>query len=125
MSASEWVALAIGIMSFIGTIYGHISVAKTSREKTVQAVKDEMTSIREESQTKDREMHAEIVLFKQETASGLELIRKDIGTLSGRVEKHNSVIERVFKLEQDAAVQTEQIKVANHRIEDLERVTAK
>lgn len=44
-----------------------------------------------------------------------------IDELSKRVEKHNNVIERVYKLEQDTAVQTEQIKVANHRIGDLEK----
>lgn len=37
------------------------------------------------------------------------------------VDKHNSVITRTYKLEQDYAVVAEQIKVANHRIEDLER----
>ena len=35
--------------------------------------------------------------------------------------KHNNLIERVFKLEEHGAVIDEQIKVANHRIEDLER----
>ena len=40
--------------------------------------------------------------------------------LEKKVEKHNNVIERVYKLEQDNAVQDEEIKVANHRIEDLE-----
>lgn len=44
-----------------------------------------------------------------------------IDELSKRVEKHNNVIERVYKLEQDTAVQAEQIKVTNHRIDDLER----
>ena len=37
------------------------------------------------------------------------------------VDKHNSVIARTYKLEQDYAVVAEQIKVANHRIEDSER----
>jgi hypothetical protein len=37
-----------------------------------------------------------------------------------RVEKHNNVIERVFNLEKHEAVIDEEIKVANHRIEDLE-----
>lgn len=48
-----------------------------------------------------------------------------IDELSRRVEKHNQVIERMYKLEEVAAVQTEQIKVANHRIEDLERSVLK
>lgn len=33
----------------------------------------------------------------------------------------NSVIERTFKLEEQAALIEERIKVANHRIEDLEK----
>lgn len=41
--------------------------------------------------------------------------------LEKKVEKHNQVVERVYKLEQADAVHNEEIKVANHRIEDLER----
>ena len=41
--------------------------------------------------------------------------------LEKKVEKHNNVIERVYKLEQHNAVQDEEIKVANHRISDLEK----
>jgi hypothetical protein len=37
-----------------------------------------------------------------------------IAQLEKKVDKHNTIIERTFVLE-------EQIKVANHRIEDLER----
>ena len=51
----------------------------------------------------------------------LAVIDLKIQTLSDRVEKHNGVVERTYKLEQETAVHTEQIKVANHRIEDLER----
>ena len=50
-----------------------------------------------------------------------KLIEYKIDKLSERVDKHNSVIARTYKLEQDYAVVAEQIKVANHRIEDLER----
>ena len=38
-----------------------------------------------------------------------------------RVDKHNNVVERTYSLERKMEVQEEQIKVANHRIEDLER----
>lgn len=43
----------------------------------------------------------------------LELLEKKVG-------KHNSVVERTFKLEEQTAIIEEKIKVANHRIEDLE-----
>lgn len=45
-----------------------------------------------------------------------------IEQLEKKVDKHNSVIERVYKLEQHEAVLDEKITVANHRIEDLEKI---
>ncbi len=49
------------------------------------------------------------------------LIDYKLTELTKRVDKHNNVIERTYRLEEASAVQEEQIKVANHRIEDLER----
>lgn len=46
--------------------------------------------------------------------SGTQVIKYRIEQLEKKVEKHNSVIERTYLLE-------EKIKVANHRIEDLEK----
>lgn len=43
-----------------------------------------------------------------------------IEQLEKKVDKHNTVIERTYKLEEAQAVIQEQIKVANHRITDLE-----
>lgn len=44
-----------------------------------------------------------------------------IEQLEKKVDKHNNLIERTFHLEEGQAVMAEQIKVANHRIEDLEK----
>lgn len=44
-----------------------------------------------------------------------------IQQLEKKVEKHNQVIERVYLLEKHEAVMDEEIKVANHRIDDLEQ----
>ena len=41
--------------------------------------------------------------------------------LEKKVEVHNKVIDRVYKLEERTELQEEQIKVANHRIGDLEK----
>ena len=43
-----------------------------------------------------------------------------IEQLEKKVDKHNNLIERTFKIEQDIAVISEEIKVANHRIQNLE-----
>ena len=45
-----------------------------------------------------------------------------IQQLEKKVEKHNSVIERVFNLEKEEELIEEKIKVANHRIDDLEKL---
>ena len=49
------------------------------------------------------------------------LIAYRLEQLEGKVAKHNGVIERTYQLEEKAVLLEEKIKVANHRIEDLER----
>ena len=43
-----------------------------------------------------------------------------IEQLEKKVDKHNQVIDRVYQLEKRDAVVEEEMKVANHRISDLE-----
>lgn len=43
-----------------------------------------------------------------------------IEQLENKVEKHNNFIERIYELERVSDVHEEKIKVANHRIDDLE-----
>lgn len=51
----------------------------------------------------------------------LGLIEYKLDELTKKVEKHNSTVERTYKLEEKATLHEEKIKVMNHRIEDLER----
>lgn len=41
--------------------------------------------------------------------------------LEKKVDAHNSIVERTYRLEESTAIQEEKIRVANHRIEDLEK----
>ncbi len=41
--------------------------------------------------------------------------------LEKKVQSHNSLIDRMYKVEQDVELINEKISVANHRIEDLEK----
>ena len=65
--------------------------------------------------------------------AALSLVGTLVGTLGGialssnltnyrieQLEKHNNLITRTYKLEQEFAVMDEKVKVANHRIDDLE-----
>ena len=50
-----------------------------------------------------------------------ELTLYRIGELEKKQDKHNTLIERMYKVEEDVAVLKEQYKVENHRIQDLEQ----
>ena len=44
-----------------------------------------------------------------------------IEQLEKKVDKHNNIIERTYKLEDNDKLLEEKIKVANHRLDDLEK----
>ena len=50
----------------------------------------------------------------------IALIEYKLDQLTHKVDLHNNAVERLYKAEQTLEVQKEQIRVANHRIEDLE-----
>lgn len=56
----------------------------------------------------------QLVIAARTKKETMEIIDYRVGQLEKKVDKHNSVIERTYILE-------EKMKVANHRIDDLER----
>ncbi|MCD7722683.1 MAG: hemolysin XhlA family protein [Clostridiales bacterium] len=59
---------------------------------------------------------------KEQANKTTALIVYRLEQLEAKVQKHNEVVERTYKLEQREAVIDEKIRVANHRIDDLERL---
>ena len=51
----------------------------------------------------------------------ITMITYRIDELTEKVNKHNNLIERTYQLESRADLQEEKLKVANHRIDDLEK----
>lgn len=49
------------------------------------------------------------------------LVAYRLEALEKKVQAHNNLVERTYHLEERAEVQEEKLKVANHRIEDLEK----
>ena len=47
-------------------------------------------------------------------------VKTRLNYVEEKLDKHNNVVERVYKLEQDQAVIINKQKVADHRIHDLE-----
>lgn len=50
-----------------------------------------------------------------------ELQAYRIEQLEKKVDKHNNLVERTYRLEEATTLHEEKIKVANHRIDDLEK----
>ena len=48
------------------------------------------------------------------------LIEYKVEQLTKEVNEHNKLIDRTYKLEEITAIHEEKIKIANHRIDDLE-----
>ena len=59
------------------------------------------------------------------TAGGIvassKLTNYRIEQLEKKVDKHNALVERTYRLEETCTVLNEKVKVANHRIDDLEK----
>lgn len=47
-------------------------------------------------------------------------VKTRLNYIEKKLDKHNNVVERTYKLEQDQAVLMNKQKVADHRIQDLE-----
>ena len=50
-----------------------------------------------------------------------KLVNYRLEQLEKKVEKHNTIIEKTYALERGQTLLEEKIKVANHRIDDLEK----
>jgi len=51
----------------------------------------------------------------------MDVFETKLTNLTNEVKKHNSIIERTYQLEKETKLLDEKVKVANHRIDDLER----
>lgn len=57
---------------------------------------------------------------REQNSETVALMDYKLSELTKRMDKHNNTIERTYKLEAKATLHEEQLKVANHRISDLE-----
>lgn len=82
MEASIWVAIITGLISLIGTV---ITVTMANKQT--------LNTLSEQSKLADEKINGKI-----------GVIEEKIDTLSKRVEKHNSMVERTYQLETRVAV---------------------
>ena len=65
--------------------------------------------------------HGQQKRTEQQQSETRALMKYKLDELTKRVDKHNHLVERTYHLEEVSLLHEEKIKVANHRIEDLEK----
>jgi len=103
MGDSIVVALIAGVCSIIGAFVGQSVASAGATNKMIAQIKNA-------SEISDAKIEGDIAVIKTK-----------LSDLEAKVDKHNAVIERTFKLEQRAELLEERQKVANHRIDQIER----
>ena len=96
-------AILVSVITAGPSLIGTVITVLTANRQTI-------ATLDKKSETSDIEIKGKI-----------DVIQQEIKTLSERVEKHNSVIDRTYALEKKAAVTEEQIKTAARRIDELEK----
>lgn len=69
----------------------------------------------------NKQYQATIEAAKEQHNTTIALIEYKLDRLEKKVDLHNNAVERLYKAEKALEVQDERIKVANHRIDDLEK----
>ena len=135
MPTEIWCALIAGSVTLITTLGTLHVTMKLDREKQRDDIKAELIKYHEknreeiqEIRDKDlREIRDDLSAMGATLQNKIALIelslnhtREDIVTLSTRVEKHNNFDGRIQHCEDTDSLLDEKIKVANHRLDDLE-----
>ena len=92
---------------------------KKDREKQIEEIKGILNNHRDEYLGKIRDVQDDITNVNSTVQQQIAIIELKIDTLSERVDKHNSVIERTFKLEQASAVHETKLSNIEHSIDEL------
>lgn len=132
----SWVeALATPVLAFLGVSIAEvvkivlkkmdIDVAKDARIETCKKAHTEnLEKTKEEFNKRLDEIDEKIDALNMAQVESKALYQNVIASielLSGRVEKHNNVIERTYKLETDVEVLKNRESVSEHRLTDLEK----
>lgn len=121
METTIIVALISGSVAFLGSMLGFVASERARKDKATNEISETLKSHRDEYIAQIDEVKDSIKDMTATYQKTVAVIDMKIDALEKAQNKHNNLIERMYKVEQDTAVHTEQIKVANHRIEDLER----
>lgn len=131
MDTTIIVAIISGVVALVGSILTFIVAMKQiqtkqreEQAKQIEQLRSDLNRKLEEHRTEYidgiteiKEKISDMKAAYQHTSTVMEL---KIDALEKKQDVHNSLISRMYEVEKKTDLQEEMIKVANHRIEDLE-----
>ena len=121
----DWTTIIVAVIGGIITLTGYVIVDKREKNKQLDKFKDdilgELSKHREEYLDGIQGVKDDITDLRATYQQSQAVICLQISGLEKKQDKHNSIIERTFKLEQEVEVLKNRESVSEHRIEDLER----
>lgn len=121
----DWTTLLISFGGWIVTLVGYVMVDRREKQKQMDSFKSDIVKTLNDHRTEYlkgiEDVKDDISDLRATYQQSQAVIELKIDALEKKQDAHNSVVTRVFQLESSQKLQEEQIKVANHRIEDLER----
>ena len=145
----DWTQIIVALITVIGATIGTllVNIREKNRDRT-ERIKAE-NKIKADKEAKEQAQSEQLEKFKEEIIKTLDAHRKEylegingvkdtitdmkaayqttvatvslqISNLEEKQDKHNSIIERTYKLESDVRVLEQREKVSGHRLDKLE-----
>lgn len=145
----DWTQIIVALITVIGATIGTllVNIREKNRDRT-ERIKAE-NKIKADKEAKEQAQSEQLEKFKEEIIKTLDTHRKEylegidgvkdtitdmkaayqttvatvslqISNLEEKQDKHNSIIERTYKLESDVRVLEQKEKVSGHRLDKLE-----
>lgn len=111
LDPTEIVKTLITVASSLLVAFGTWNVTiKKDREKQMDEVRELINSYKAGTKEDIGNLKDDMIRGNATTQNQISILDLKMSELSSRVEKHNNVIERTYKLEQSTAVLHEQLK---------------
>lgn len=111
MNGSSWALIAVGALELFGVIVTAVLSLRGQKEIAAASQREMLAQLDKQSELADARMEAKVEKYAAVTDTKIEELMRE-------VREHNNFAKRMPVVE-------EQIKVANHRIADLEQAMAK
>lgn len=111
MNGSSWALIAVGALELFGVIVTAVLSLRGQKEIAAASQREMLAQLDKQSELADARMEAKVEKYAAVTDTKIEELTRE-------VREHNNFAKRMPVVE-------EQIKVANHRIADLEQAMAK